>query len=73
MITAEELARNEYGDDSHIHEFMERQIDMKHAIWMMQVFARKHVKEALKQASENNPQIKFKDNILKAYDLDNIK
>jgi len=52
LPTAEEFARREYQDDRHIDEFAERQIDMKHALWMMQTFAQLHVEAALKAASK---------------------
>lgn len=41
--TAEELARIEYDDDRPLNIFMERQVDMKWAIFMMQRFAKLHV------------------------------
>ena len=41
--TAEELARNEYDDNRDINIFMERQVDMKWAIFMMQRFAKLHL------------------------------
>jgi len=66
--TAEEFARREYDDDRHIDEFAERQIDMKHALWMMQAFAKLHVQAALKVASEK-AEIKIKDNYNESYSL----
>ncbi len=42
--SAEEFARREYDDNSHIDEFMERQIDMKHSIWMTETLLKKHLK-----------------------------
>lgn len=53
--TAEEFARREYDDKSHIDEFVERQIDMKHALWMMKTFAKLHVKAAIKECIESAP------------------
>lgn len=53
ILTAEELCRIEYDDNRPENIFMERSVDMKWAIFMMKQFAKLHVKEALKQASEN--------------------
>ena len=50
--TAEELCRIEYEDNRPENIFMERSVDMKWAIFMMKQFAKIHVIEALKQASE---------------------
>lgn len=50
--TAEEFARGEYDDFREDHIFMERQIDMKHALWMMNVHAKRHVKAVLEAAIE---------------------
>ena len=53
--TAEEFTRREYDDNRHIDEFAERQIDMKHAIWMMQTFTTLHCKaqkEAIRKELE---------------------
>ena len=55
MKTAEEFARQEYDDDRHIDEFMQRQVDMNHAIWMMQQFAKLHVEAAIKECIESAP------------------
>jgi hypothetical protein len=49
--SAEEFARTEYGDDRPIEIFMERPIDMKHALWMMNIHAKRAVKYALEQAA----------------------
>lgn len=72
--TAEEFARGEYDDNRKSDIFMERQIDMKHALWMMNVHAKRHVKAALKAAvkkakAATTPvgSMIHKDSILNAY------
>jgi len=49
MKTAEEMCRTEYDDNRPENIFMERQVDMKWAIFMMKRYAR----EAIKADREN--------------------
>lgn len=79
--TAEELARNEYDDNRPDNIFMERQVDMKWAIFMMQRFAKLHV-QAQQEAILENAKVKItarnasyinKDSIINAYPLNLIK
>ena len=53
VISAEEFARSEYADYRDSELFMERQIDMKHAIFMMTEFAKLHIAAALASAADN--------------------
>jgi hypothetical protein len=78
--SAEEFARREYEDRRSSEQFLEKQIDMKHALFMMQEFAKLHVQEALKYALEEVPyggsdEIHYEHvkGILTCYPLENIK
>jgi len=82
--TAEKLCRIEYDDDRPSSIFMERSVDMKWAIFMMQQFAKLHCIEQARVISEKATASYYdkyvehgvsvnKKSILNAYSLDLIK